>query len=505
MRNFFSRLAAVCSVLLALGSLSGCAGRGDPVTPEKPTVDTTFHTLSEGGEGAVSASASYTLPVGKPAGKRNYLSADLESTVALKGTIAYVADGKACTEEFFALSGKTDFRQILDYYGENGDIETISSLTFSSLTGEAGTVKVGEVAIANHPIDFKEIFFTSSAVEPQLQLYLKGEKLTLGCTLKSGGAINWLASEDAAATRMSADPDVYYVGDRATAESRSDYVSTVTTGSDVNLVNTADNGRLVQQSYYGALADDTYESDTYNGQQWPYNPVQGGSQSNAFSCLADVRVSDREIYVKTRPLDWAKKKSVTPSYMENRYTLEKSASGMEYVRVENRFTDFSGYDHGTPRHQELPAFYCISPLSRAVYYRGDAPFTGAPLSESPNLGFWGTNPQPAESHLSCDENWIVWANEDNWGVGLYVPDVTSVLAGRYEHTVEFWTHFKNGAYKAIPTCYCAPLATFALRSYTAFEYEYCLSVGTVEENRALFCSLRADGAANPSLVGKKAW
>lgn len=510
MKNIFARCALVCAALLAVCSFAGCTPTEEPEKePPKNEKDVSFHPLSAGGEGNVGGGADYTLEVNKPAEARNYLSAQIESTVALKGEIAYIAGGKPCIEEFYTLSGKTDFRQILNYYGENGDIGTISSLSFSSLTGETGTVKVGEVAIANHPIDFSGIFFGAPDVEPQLQLYLKGEKITLGCTLKSGGAINWLSSEDAVASRMTAkdgeERDTYYVGKRSDAEGKENFLSVVTEGHDVNLVNTADNGRLVQQSYYGALDDENYESEQYNGSTWPYNPVQGGSMSNAFSLLTDVRITEKEIYVKTRPLDWAKKKSVTPSYMENRYTLEKSDSGMEYVRVENRFTDFSGYKHGSPRHQELPAFYCISPLGRAVYYTGDAPFTGAPLSQSPDLGFWGTSPQPPESHLSCDENWIVWANEDEWGVGLYVPDVTSVLAGRYEHNVDFWTLFAKGAYKAAATCYCAPLATFALQSYTAFEYEYCMAVGSVEENRALFCSLKEGGAANPSVAGKQAW
>ncbi len=520
MKRITATSLAICLLGAALGCAAGC-GPEDPET-EKPDpgpqgggtqsgteVDTSFHALSEGGEGQTGGGETYVLTVGKPAEKRNYLSVDFEASVAVRGEIAYTAGGSAHTEDFYALAGKNDFRQILDYYGEYGGIETIDSLSFLSLTGEAGTVKVNSVSIANHAIDFSGIRFTDSEVEPQLQLYLKGEQINVGCTLKSGGAINWLSSPEAVASRMSApdgdqQQDTYYVGTKKDAEAKANFRAVVTEGNEVNLVNTADNGRLIQQSYYGALDDENYQSELYNGAVWPYNPVQGGSQTNKHSLLTDVRVSDGEIYIKTRPLDWAKDKSITPSYMENRYTLQKSASGMEYVRVENKFTDFSGYRHGNPRHQELPAFYCISPLGRAIYYTGAAPFTGAALSESADLGFWGA-PQPPESHLSCDENWIVWANEDDWGVGLYVPDVTSVLAGRYNYDVNFWTLFKNGAYRAGTTCYCAPLATLALQSYTAFEYSYYLSVGRVEESRALFCSLKEGGASNGDLAGKAAW
>jgi pseudouridine-5'-phosphate glycosidase len=102
----------------------------------------------------------------------------------------------------------------------------------------------------------------------------------------------------------------------------------------------------------------------------------------------------KSIYVKCRPLDWAKKNVLTPSYMENTYTL---CDG--YVKVDNRFVDFSGYTHRNA-DQELPAFYTRT-SGHSVDYRLDTPKEIADAFRvKMELGLAGgmlvTNPIPEE-------------------------------------------------------------------------------------------------------------
>ena len=83
------------------------------------------------------------------------------------------------------------------------------------------------------------------------------------------------------------------------------------------------------------------------------------------SKIVDLRISDNEIYIKCRPLDWAREaKYITPTYMEAWYTLEDGL-----MRANCRFVDYSGYPALTTT-QELPAFYCVEPLKNFVYYSG---------------------------------------------------------------------------------------------------------------------------------------
>ncbi len=485
--------------------IGGVEGGDNPDTEigSTPSAEAEFVSIHAGGSGAVSPTQSFTLPLNHALAQENYLAIELDTDVAVRGEIVYIDTVKSGaaherTEEFWTLAGTgQSLRQILDFYNRY-NATSLVRVTFTAVS-DAGTVTVSDVSLAEHPFDFSKVDVRKQLDEKPFQVYLTGEQLKVGCSVQSGGAINFLSSTAAKASVVG---ENLYVGTQG--EQKADFVR-VAVEKDVNLINTADNGRLVQQSYYGVRSGaDGYEGAIYGGNDWPYNPVQGGSYANGCSQIVDLQVAETGIYVKTRPLDWAKGFSVTNAYMENFYSIEKSESGIEYVRIQNRFTDFSGYNHNNVRHQELPAFYGIAPLGTAVYYQGGAPYTDGELTTASSLGFWAGN--PAENKLRCDESWISWVNEDNWGIGLYVPDVTSVLAGRNAYTVKH-SVLGNNAYLAGATTYAAPLSTFSLYSGTAFSYDYYLTVGDVAQNRALFADLHASGAANPYLRdnGVAAW
>ena len=258
-----------------------------------------------------------------------------------------------------------------------------------------------------------------------------------------------------------------------------------------NLVNKHDEGRLIQQSYYGTpTIPGVYEPGEFNNAQWNYNPVQGGDKYGNDSRIIDIVVTENSIYIKCQPQDWSLNGAITPSYMENHYILHE-----DYVEVKNRFVDFSGWTHPMTT-QELPAFYTVSGLDTFVWYGGTDPWTGGELSYESDLNFWG-DPQYSASctftiRQSNTETWCAWVNAaTGFGMGVYVPNTDVLYAGRSGY---------NGSMDADDDAcgYVAPLKKIRLVSYEALEYSYLIATGSIEEIRATFTENK-DFTANESL------
>jgi len=294
--------------------------------------------------------------------------------------------------------------------------------------------------------------------------YIENDRFKLGVKLSWGGGIN-------------------YIKDKTYND-----VSGLT-----NLVNQHDTGRLIQQSYYGTDAiPGVYESGSFDGKDtWPYNPVQGGDKYGNKSRLVDLEVTENSIYVKAQPQDWAQDGKITPSYMENVYKLTD-----DYIEVDNRFVDFSGWTH-TAYGQELPAFYTVSYLDTYYFYNGEKPWTGDELTVKPDLPFWGnTGGDSSKCNFylrnNNSETWSAWVNgKTNWGIGLYTPNIDRLKAGRHEF---------NGSKDANnnATNYIAAYNKILLTSFVPVEYSYLITTGTVEEIREVFTENK-DFADNASL------
>ena len=140
-----------------------------------------------------------------------------------------------------------------------------------------------------------------------------------------------------------------------------------------NMLNHADPGRLIQQSYYGT-GDPPFVKGEFMGNPWVYNPVQGGDRGGCKSKLVDFRVSGNSVWVKCRPRDWGKVGSYTYSYMENTYTVD----------------DLIFWPEDWPRHR--------FPLEK-----------------------------------ENTETWAAWVDADDFGIGLYVPGAQLFIGGRYCH------------------------------------------------------------------------
>ncbi len=362
----------------------------------------------------------------------------------------------------------------------------------------AGKTQTQITSVVFKPLDKKSMDFTLWAVDINKatnpadsygMVYLSDSNYKIGVDLDWGGALSYL--EDLTNDVMSSVPK--YSLNKITEV---DFSSKVKTGilnktsSNVNLINCNDTGRLVQQSYYGT-GSPPYELGNYNGTPWNYNPVQGGNVHNEPSKIVDFKVTDNEIYVKCRPLDWGKTaEHISPSYMEAWYTLEDGL-----MRATCRFVDYSGYPQATTT-QELPAFYCVEPLNNFVYYSGGEPWSesNTKVTES-DLGFWGEN---TDQFFNCNENWAAYIGDDadSFGIGLYCPEQTNMLTGVFNKDASETADPSTES----PTSYIAAVDTFTFKSFNPFSYAYYITTGNVDTIRNNFKKI-ATISADPCKVG----
>ncbi|MBP3666142.1 MAG: hypothetical protein J6K29_03725 [Clostridia bacterium] len=372
------------------------------------------------------------------------------STQPLYGKITYTSDSKAVTDDFYMEAGTHTFSCVIGRYLDGIKGTGIRSMTLETCNDRSADFALCVMQTQDYPV-YGENADT---------YYIENARYKLGIRLIWGGGINYLEDKTCTVNRLK------------------------------NLVNQADTGRLIQQSYYGVQQNAEYTPGNYNGSTWAYNPVQGGDVKGNHSRIIDIVVNEYSVYVKSQPLDWAKDNSLTPSYMENTYTVYA-----DRIRVDNRFVDFSNWTHRYA-HQELPAFYTVSYLSRFTLYNGAKPWTDDTMSYRDDLGFWGDSTYYNDCTFllknSNTETWCAWTNPgDDFGIGLYVPNVDSYLAGR--HAFNNSKESTNGA-----TNYVAPINAMMLKSFEAVEYSYLISTGSVADMRGVFKEHK-DFASNATL------
>ena len=232
----------------------------------------------------------------------NYYALEYSSDCYIKGTITYSAGIKEKSEEFFLepTKEKSVFYSFVDdaLQGKRGN--KVNSITFEALNEGKENFHIFGFSVFNREI-------------PEQEIFIQNDTHKLGIDLLWGGALSYLEDLDSNVQAVSVD------GQIKVDSNASERYNTKSVNDNVNLINRNDTGRLVQQSYYGTL---DYDHGVYMENDWRYNPVQGGNQFNDASKIVDLRVTENSIYIKCRPLDWAKEKEyITPSYMEATYSL----------------------------------------------------------------------------------------------------------------------------------------------------------------------------------------
>ena len=448
-------LCVVCVIVIGVGGIFSPYLLSFVIKDDSPKM-----VLFNGKTNSIEAPFSqYGTPIefeDKNCGWFNYYAIEYYSDCYVKVKFNYSAGVKKITEEFFLepVTDKNTFYSFVDGAMDNKRGNKLESISVQSLTEGKSAVSIFNFYVYNREVPDREIF-------------VEADNLKIGVDLLWGGALSYVEDLNSNVQAVSVDGQIKVdsnAGERYNAKSVND---------NVNLINRNDTGRLVQQSYYGTME---YDNGIYMDNKWHYNPVQGGNQFNDASKIVDLKITDNSIYIKCRPLDWAKEKEfITPSYMEATYSIENGS-----VHGKCRFVDFSSYPENL-REQEIPAFYCIEPFNNFVYYKGDKPWTGDALTSEPDLIFW---PDAGYPNFYSKENWAAFTGEfeDSFGIGIYVPDQTRFLAGvfnREQTTNE--DPSRDGC-----TSYIAVIKEMNFKSYEPFEYDYYLATGNTDEIRGTF-------------------
>ncbi|MBR4942779.1 MAG: hypothetical protein IKZ28_02000 [Clostridia bacterium] len=517
----------------------------------------TFESVSSGfSKTMIAKEETKTVDVNKDITGKNYVKIELETNANLLGAFRYADvnnESKVVVEEFFIEPSNEPivFKQFLDSYRANGVglfDKKLLSVSFKNLDEAMAEVSVKGISVAKRDVP-----------KIEKEIYIEKGDLKVGADLTMGGTLSYLERTsylDENGKKQTVDEIIDKDGNvsigigAATSADCQEPLS-----NSVNLINIYDAGREIQQSYYanvgGTKADtpeevaefgysvnnkpDDYGSNGYDrswcftsdvkGYYWPYNPVQGGDEVCNVSQIIDYEITESEIWVKVRAMDWAngyawpkyanlpgyesvKNGRTTKSYIENRYTIK---GNMLYV--DNRFVDWNGFENmdKIPEHSlEIPATYIVHPLNNYVCYMGSNPWELADENyvRRNDLGSWVEAP---EVNYNPPEEWFAWVNEDDFGVGVYIPNADVYVSGRCDASTAA-TYKGNKDAKTAPmaneylynkkaptsdytscyvgnTCYTAPVVTVTMKEYIPLSYSYVVAVDYLRIMRSNFKEL----------------
>ena len=236
-----------------------------------------------------------------------------------------------------------------------------------------------------------------------------------------------------------------------------------------NLLNHYDEGRFIQQSYYGAA-----DGSKWNGKPWVYNPIQGGHHKGKRSRLLEFNRDNKKktISAKIQPLSWASGVSCPEAIMGVTISLDGPLAKIRFRM------DYTGKDQSVIRDQEMPAVFVDAELPNLVY------------SEDGKLK--RRIPGGPNQRGKATESWVAYLDDKDWGIGICTPGTETFTCYRFK-----------GDGKTGPTgsacSYVAPLRRFSLQKGLAVDYEVFLTIGSLAEIRKRFALLKR----KPS-PGKKA-
>jgi hypothetical protein len=268
----------------------------------------------------------------------------------------------------------------------------------------------------------------------QFRDFLDNGTIQIGVDLQRGGAIDWLSLS----------------------------------GSTNNIINVADLGRYVQQSYYSGpcpfIPPGATQHPGWAG--WCWNPIQVGDVYLNPATMVDHFNDGQTLYTKCVPMQWALEDVPGECTMETWIELVDNRAHVR-CRLLNAREDLTRYPAA---HQELPAVYTIGRLHRLFTYTGSAPFTGAALTQIQNNG-------PPWQYWISTESWAALVNNDDWGLGIFYPDRLLTVGG-FHGTPGVGGPASNN------TGYIAPVHTELLDATIEYQYSITLIVGDLNQIRS---------------------
>jgi hypothetical protein len=234
-----------------------------------------------------------------------------------------------------------------------------------------------------------------------------------------------------------------------------------------NMINSADPGRLIQQSYYaGRGLDRTTEGQSKRWSPWPWNPIQGGGVASWARVTEFKRLDDHTLFSETVPKLWDMPDEEAAAVMRQWTGFEPDLPNVVTVRCEivcKRPPD-DRWGPARPAQQEIPACYFTRNFETYKSYLGDKQWR----TESQALGPpWG-QAKPPRKAMAC-------FNADGQGIAVFSPAST-----------QHWNFGPHGEPVsddplAKPCIHMAPIDTVNLGPQSTYRYRYWLLVGTEAE------------------------
>ena len=225
-------------------------------------------------------------------------------------------------------------------------------------------------------------------------------------------------------------------------------------------------------SFYSGPKPYIPESGQQPHKKWAFlgwNPIQSSDVGGFKSKVVDYYREKDSIYIKSIPMQWSLDNVPGECTFESSIKIKGNLVQVN-SRIRNQRIDKTQY---AARSQELPAVYVNAPYHRLVTYKGDKPFKNDAISEIPQ----NSETEPKWSHWQATENWVAHLNENDFGLGIYTPEVQSYIGG-------FYGKKGKGGTKDVPTGYCAPVLKEILDHNIVYDYSYNLIIGSLQEIRA---------------------
>ena len=238
-------------------------------------------------------------------------------------------------------------------------------------------------------------------------------------------------------------------------------------GYPKNVVNIADPGRLIQQSYYAGLRlDRTADGQSRDWKPWSWNPIQGGGVSSWARVNEFKQIDGQTLFGETVPRLWDMPDEDAAALMRQWTGFESGMENVISVRCEfiARREPGDRWGPAKPAHQEIPACYFTRNFDLVKSYMGEGKWRDESHAPGPP---WG-HVRPPRSALACFE-------AGGQGVAIFSPAATLEW--------NFGPH-GNGASAdptAAPCMHVAPLHLVSLGPKSTFRYRYWLVVGTEAE------------------------
>lgn len=245
-----------------------------------------------------------------------------------------------------------------------------------------------------------------------------------------------------------------------------------TSKEKINRLNHADEGRFIQQSYYG---NDGKEY-TWTNSGWCWNPIQGGGCDGQKSKVVSKKVTGTSISVVSTPMQWGKTVALDKCELATDCVMSEELKVIDnYAELEFTFKYNGDKDLGT-HSAEVPAFFCDWDLNNYACYSGDAPWTDDEITVLVPKVLQGiANPNPS---IHQTEEWSAYINDDGYGIGLYTPGTDTAI---------YYTAGAGpGGAKAGSCSYFAPIRNLHITPGFEFNYKAYLTIGTIDEIRATF-------------------